>query len=155
MKTRLNSQSGFTLIELMVVMVILGMLAALALPAYASMVRRARYAEVRQQMGTMAKEATIYQLEKGHYPVDVQRNIAPAGITWPEKIPFNGTYDYDHWSVGGGQCYVQIGFVEENKPRSYLIHRINAQPSEFREYDGNLVLGIDIYNCSASAGPIR
>ncbi|NJN21361.1 MAG: prepilin-type N-terminal cleavage/methylation domain-containing protein [Leptolyngbya sp. RL_3_1] len=156
MGNRWKSQSGFTLIELMVVVIIIGILAALALPAYTAMVRRARYAEVKLQMGTISKEAQIYLVEHGQYPPDVNGNTPPAGmINWPQEVPFDGRYDYDHWGVGQNQCYVQVGFVGESQQRQYQVHAINAQPSSFQAFDDNLVLGVALYDCASGRGSIR
>ena len=157
MKNRLeNQQSGFTLIELLVVIVILGVLAAFAYPAYASMVRRARYAEVKQQMGAMAKEIQVYLLENGKYPADANPGAKPDWmVNWPTDTPLNGTYDYDHWGVGGGKCYVQIGFNGEDGQRDYTVHQVNADPQKFQEFGDDLVLGVDLYDCPIAQGSIR
>jgi general secretion pathway protein G len=156
MKKRLQNQSGFTLIELLVVIVILGVLAALAYPAYASVVRRARYAEVKQQMGVMSREIQAYLLENGQYPADTNPGSAPKGIVnWPENPPLEGVYDYDHWGIGGGKCYVQIGFNGDDGQRNYQVHQANAEPQSFQEFDDDVVLGIDLYDCPIAQGSIR
>lgn len=157
MQTRRQAQQGFTLIELMVVILIMSILAAIALPAYATMLRRARYAEVKQQMGTIAKQAQMYRVEAGQYPPDVNHKQTPEGITdWPQDVPMGGYYDYDHWAVGNNQCYVQIGYVGEALTRHYQILDVNTEPGTFAEFEDNLVLGVDLYECpQASKESIR
>ena len=157
MKKRLESQqSGFTLIELLVVILILGVLAALAYPALTSMVRRARYAEVKQQMGAMAKDVQISLMEQGKYPSDTNAGVKPDGIVnWPENPPLNGTYDYDHWGVGGGKCYVQISFNGDDGQRNYPVHQVNTDPQTFQEFEDDLVLGVDLYDCPIAQGSIQ
>jgi len=154
---RKQTQAGLTLIELLVVVLILGILSSLAFPAYSGLVRRARYAEAKQQMGVVAKEVKLYHMETGSYPPDVGRDVKPSGIlNWPQEVPFNSHYDYDHWSVGGNQCYVQIGFGGESGVRAYPTHTLNKVPPGFGEFEDNLVLGVDLYTCAiASRGPIK
>ena len=158
MNARRNNQSGFTLIELLVVIVILGVLSALAFPAYSSMVRRARYGEAKQQMGTIAREAQIYRIETGSYAPDEVANVQPEGIdNWPDRadIPYESFYDYDHWGVGGGQCYVQIAYGGESGESVYPKHKLNKKPPGFAEFGDNLIKPIAVYDCAAGTGPIK
>jgi type IV pilus assembly protein PilE len=67
------NKEGFTLIELMVVVVIIGILAAIAVPNYLRVVTRAKEAEVRANMHTTQLEVEYYCIETGghHYPPSV------------------------------------------------------------------------------------
>lgn len=56
----LKKRSGFTLVELMIVVAILGVLASLAIPAFVGYVRRAKTAEATDNLNKMFKAAASY-----------------------------------------------------------------------------------------------
>ncbi|MFA4854719.1 MAG: prepilin-type N-terminal cleavage/methylation domain-containing protein [Candidatus Omnitrophota bacterium] len=60
-----EKEYGFTLIELIVVIIILGILAALGITQYSNVVERGRVAEARMRIGVMRQLATEYYWEKG------------------------------------------------------------------------------------------
>jgi prepilin-type N-terminal cleavage/methylation domain-containing protein len=68
-----RNKEGFTLIELMVVVVIIGILAAIAIPNYARIVQQAKVAEVKSNMHTT-------QLEVEYYCMDSPSHNYPASI---------------------------------------------------------------------------
>jgi len=61
----MNNAKGFTLIELMIVVAIIGILAAIALPAYQDYTKKAKFAEVVTAVGAARSAVTICFQEEG------------------------------------------------------------------------------------------
>jgi type IV pilus assembly protein PilA len=72
-----KTQQGFTLIELMIVIAIIGILAAIALPAYQDYTVRAQVSEVVVGAGACKTSVTEYYQTKGSMPAD----LGAAGCT--------------------------------------------------------------------------
>lgn len=60
-----NIEKGFTLVELLIVVVIVGILSAVALPQFFSQTKKAAATEGTQQASSIAKQAAAYYLEAG------------------------------------------------------------------------------------------
>jgi len=63
-----NNYQGFTLVELLVVVVIIGVLAAVALPQYTTAVEKSRATEALTLMNAVAQAAQRYRLQKDEWP---------------------------------------------------------------------------------------
>ena len=68
MKLRLNKQAGFTLLELLVVIVIIGLLAGYVAPRYFAQVGKSEIKVAQAQIEGLGKALDQYRLDTGHYP---------------------------------------------------------------------------------------
>src|SRR3569623_1165800 len=70
MKMMKRAQQGFTLFELMIVVAIIGILAAVALPAYQDYTTRSKITEVNLQVDACKTAVTEYLQTNGSFPAD-------------------------------------------------------------------------------------
>ncbi|MGB8147314.1 MAG: type II secretion system major pseudopilin GspG [Azonexus sp.] len=86
--------SGFTLIEVMIVIVILGVLAALIVPKVMGRPDEARMAAARQDIFTIMQSLKLYKLDNRRYPT-TEQGLA-ALVQKPSQAPLP-----QNWSAGG------------------------------------------------------
>ena len=72
-KAQTSPAQGFTLIELLVTMIIIGLLAAIALPSFLSQTNKARFAEAKAYIATMSRLQQAYYLEKQSFTSDITK----------------------------------------------------------------------------------
>jgi general secretion pathway protein G len=90
-----TGQSGFSLLELLVVMTIIGILAAIAVPALRDSPQRAREATLHEDLFTLRSVIDQYHGDKGSYPPDLASLVSAGYI---RKIPIDPmTKSADTW----------------------------------------------------------
>ena len=134
-------QSGFTLIEIMVVVVIIGVLIGLVAPNILGRVDEARVTAARADIGTLDQALELYKLDNFHYPTTDQGLQAlvskpsgtPEAKKWrPEGYLKKGKLPLDPW--GNEYQYISPG---ANGP--YDLYSLGADGREGGEnYDADI-----------------
>jgi len=91
----MTSRKGFTLIELMVVILIVGILASVAIPILRGRIDAAKWSEGKAMMGSIATAIRAYHAEKGHTgPPPTTLGVAATGLGFAPG-DLTGTYFVD------------------------------------------------------------
>ncbi len=99
-KAKRTASKGFTLIELMIVVAIIGILAAIAIPKFAELIRKSNEGATKGNLGAVRSALSIYYGDlEGKYPVDTLGSLT-ASAKYLSAIPNANTPNY-HSSTSG------------------------------------------------------
>ena len=100
MKRRLKRRSGFTLVEIMVVVVIIGLLAGIVGPQIMVRLEEARRTTARTQIRVFEEALAMYRMHNGIYPTTQQGLQALVTRPTMPPVPRN-------WGGRGGESYLR------------------------------------------------
>ncbi len=115
--SRSSNMSGFTLLELLVVMVIIGLLAGYVGPKYFAQIGKSEVKSARAQLDGLGKALDQYRLDTGHYP-NTEQGLAALNARPSNEPKWEGPY-----------MQKNVPLDPWGKPYQY------KQPGEHSEYD--------------------
>ncbi len=96
-----KKQTGFTIVELLIVIVVVGILAAIVIVAYNGLQKRAQLASLQSETHSNMTKLEIYQADYDTYPVSITDCPAPAATNICLIPASNESYSYKSNLVGG------------------------------------------------------
>jgi len=110
-KTKLQSQEGFTIVELLIVVVVIAILAAITIVSYNGITSRANQSSAESAAATVQKKVELYFAEVGNYPISYAALSSNASNSY--YLPSN-TYGSAAPSTTNGTTYVQLQACRSN-----------------------------------------
>ncbi len=136
---RVKRRQAFTLVEIMIVVVIIGLLAAMAIPAFQHIRRYSQAATFVADLRVFRDAVDVYMTKSGEYPVDAGSGNFPPELTgfvsqdlWVNGTPIGGVWDLEVLDTG---VSVAVG-VHNPSADTELLQRADADID-----DGNLSTG--------------
>jgi type II secretion system protein G len=138
----IRRERGFTLVEIMVVVVIIGLLAALAVPGFQRVRDRARVSRTANDLRVFSQAFETYLMEFGAWPADAAPGVIPSELvgrlpnSFAMPTPFGGQYEWDN-EVGlkSITLYQLTGTVAQLRKLDELIDDGNPNTGNF-QYNG-------------------
>ncbi len=130
---RFKGQDGFTLIELMVVVIILGILATLLVPKLLSRPDQARVVKAKNDIKAIESALKMYKLDNGFYPTTEQGLMAlikkPDIEPIPEHYNEGGYLDYDDVPLDPwGHRYIYRSPGDEGRDFEIISYGADGKP---------------------------
>lgn len=98
-----NRQSGFTLIEVLLVVVIIGILAAIVVPRLGGRTKEAQVAAAKASIGGISLAIDQYEVDNGFYPASLQALITKGSeLNWKGPYLKKAVTPLDPW----GKAYI-------------------------------------------------
>ncbi len=86
--TRYKRRSGFTLVEIMVVVIVIGVLAALIVPTFLGRAQKAKRSVAKQKIGTIESAINLFQQDYSRFPDTLEELVSkPADVADDDWLP--------------------------------------------------------------------
>jgi len=138
-----HTRNAFTLVEILIVVVILGILAAIVVPRFVDAGQDAKIGAFVASLKTYADTCEYYNIKEGQYPGDGGSGMVPAGLEsyldvseFESGTPLGGVWDTEYMDSGVSAA-VGVHFFNSPNPGDVVMIRVDETFD-----DGDLSTGL-------------
>ena len=147
--SRLRSVAAFTILELAIVTVIIGMITGIAVPGYRRIQRNTRFGVLNNDFRVFAGAFQQYNTVNGAWPLyDATVGAFPAGMeqylrqsNWNKPTVFSGYYNWDYNITHNGAKVKAAIAIYSSATSTFVMTQAEMQDFDNRYDDGNLRTG--------------
>ena len=132
--SKLNNKKGFTLVELMVVVVIIGILVAIIIPIYGNVQDNAAMKSHEANLRTIDGAITMYIAEEGQPPKDIDALVGSDYLTEVPTIPKRIASNADKFLQGGQGALVKPEGADDDDPYVYELKASSKADGEMKAF---------------------
>lgn len=141
----MNRRRGFTMVELLMVLIILGLLAAIALLKYIDLRNSARAAALAGDFRSVQVAAFNYYADHESWPAETGTGVVPAELTSYLPGPLAGSFDrgvyqldYENVMIGGSTPLIGVSVVSADARLMAKFIQTFSTDTPFFLYGGKL-----------------
>lgn len=129
----LRGQDGFTIIELIIVVALIGILAAIVMPNLKDQPTRAKEAVLKTNLRTLRDVIDQYKGDRGHYPASLDALVEQGYLREIPVDPIAKTQEwdvvYEEASPGEDEPWAETDQAEDGQPGIYDVHSTSDRVS--------------------------
>ncbi len=125
-----HKQKGFTIVELLIVIVVIAILAAITIVAFNGIQNRASDSTAQQDLAVFHKKVALFNADYGYYPRDATDLVNNIRMPFTKSVYVLNDGNFMYCASTGGAAYMIIVRVTSTKKYSY------SSETGLREYTG-------------------
>lgn len=130
---RSGRPDGFTIIELIIVVALIGILAAIVMPNLRHQPTRAKEAVLKTNLRTLRDVLDQYKGDRGHYPSSLEALVDDGYLREIPMDPIAETQEwdvvYEETSLGEDDPWAETDQAEDGQPGVYDVHSTSERTS--------------------------